>query len=42
MKSRPIVWIKFYFVGLVGMGVQFERMSSNHQRTIDGFVDDHT
>jgi len=22
MKSRPIDWIKFYFVGLVGMGVQ--------------------
>jgi uncharacterized protein (TIGR02266 family) len=25
----------------VGMGVEFERMSSSHQRAIDGFVDSH-
>jgi len=25
----------------VGMGVQFEKLSSTHQRTIDGFVDTH-
>lgn len=25
----------------IGMGVQFEQMSSTHQRTIDGFVDAH-
>jgi uncharacterized protein (TIGR02266 family) len=27
--------------GRMGMGVQFERLSSTHQRTINGFVDTH-